>query len=207
MFVAMIWRQTDQSRLGPFNLAQEFWANYGGVHLIDSGHEPFNRAASRNKAVRVAEEAGVSKLVIADADCIPNPIALQEAWNAADDTAVQLPYTSCIVHAADGTVAGEYTFTCGGIYVTTTKAWWAAGGQDERFTMWAPEDMAFMIAHRTLLGKPFGRHLGRLLSLGHAADKHRHQNDESDELVKLYRRYEAADGDPAAMEALCFQWS
>jgi hypothetical protein len=206
MFIGMIWRPTV-GRTKSFDLAREFWSPYGPIRFFDSGHVVFNRAASRNKAVAAAEHAGQTKLVITDADCVPEPDALEAAWAESDDTAVHLPYTTCLTHTADGEPAAELGFTCGGVYVTTVAAWRAVGGQDERFNLWGPEDFAFMLAHRTLLGRDLVKHPGRLLSLGHELDPNRHTDDDSDELVQLYRRYEAADGNKAAMEALCFPWS
>ena len=206
MFIGMIWRPTPD-RTGPFNLAREFWANYGPVRFFDSGHPAFNRAASRNLAVRQGERSGSYKMVIADADCIPDPDGFAEACEQADDTAIHLPYTTCVVHDRHGKELGEFGFTCGGIYITTSNAWWGLGGQDERFTKWAPEDMAFSLAHETIYGKPLQRHPGKLISLGHEADPDRHEDTDDDPLVQLYRRYEAANGDRAKMEALCFPWS
>lgn len=206
MFIGMIWRPTT-GRTKAFRLANEFWTLQGSVRYFDSMHDQFNRAASRNATVRAAEKAGARKLVITDADCIPETAALEEAWEAADDGLVHLPYTTCLVEDRNGEALAEFDFTCGGVYVTTVEAWWAAGGQDERFTKWAPEDMAFWLAHRTLLGAPMVKHAGRLISMGHERDENRHEDSESDELVQLYRRYEKADGDREAMETLCSPWS
>lgn len=207
MFVGIIWRPTPD-RHAAFQQVFDYWKRAGAeTRFLDAGGDHFQRAASRNLAVRMAEKAGETRLVVADADCIPEPSAVEEAWAEADDTAIHLPYTSCITHTADGEPIAEFPFTCGGIYVTTVKAWWAIGGQDERFTKWAPEDMAFSLAHETLLGKPLVKHPGRLLSLGHQADPNRHTDTEDDDHVQLFRRYEHARGDRAAMEALCFPWS
>lgn len=202
MFIGMIWRPTAD-RVRSFSQAQEFWSLMGDVHFFDSGHEVFNRAASRNLAVKAAYEHGHRKLVVTDADCIPEPKPVEEAFTQVDDTAVHLPYTHCqVLNRADQIIA-DIRFTCGGTYVTTVDGWNNVGGQDERFNKWAPEDMAFMLAHQTLLG-PMIRHEGVLLSLAHGADEHRHAESETDPLVQLYRRYETANGDPERMRALCF---
>lgn len=205
MFVAMIWRATPD-RMDAFQKAFEFWSSVGHVHFFDSGHTPFNRAASRNLAVRTAVELGYEKLVVTDADCIPESGAVSDAWDAATDDAVRLPYTACNVRSSDGADLGTFTFTCGGVYVTTPTAWFAIGGQDERFDRWAPEDMAFSIAHKTLRG-PMPRHNALLISLGHGAPE-KHADSETDPNVALYRQYEAADGDPERMRELCSpRWS
>lgn len=207
MFVGIIWRPTPD-RHPAFTRVFEFWKRLEAeVRFFDAGGDHFQRAASRNLAVRMGEKAGHQKLVIADADCIPDNTALQEAWAEVDDTAIHLPYTTCITHTADGVPIAEIPFTCGGVYVTTAQAWRSIGGQDERFTKWAPEDMAFSLAHETLLGKSLVKHPGKLLSLGHQADPNRHEDSEYDDHVQLFRRYEHARGDRAAMESLCFPWS
>lgn len=201
MFIAMIWRP-QPSRERSFAFATEFWASMGTVRHFDSGHTPFNRAASRNMAVKWAAENGHSKLVITDADTIADHTAVIEAWNQADDSAVHLPYDLCRVFNAADQIVAEIPWTCGGIYVTTPHAWWAVGGQDERFTKWAPEDMAFKIAHETLIG-PMVRHHGNLASLSHDPDPNRHADSESDPNVQLYRSYQAAEGDREAISTLC----
>lgn len=200
--VAMIWRE-HPSRVRAFGIATAFWRQVGAVMLFDSGHGVFNRASSRNMAVRWAQEHGVDRLVVSDADTICDIHSVQEALEQADDSAVHLPYTVCRVFNEQDELAGEFTFTCGGVYVTTPTAWFAVGGQDERFTKWAPEDMAFNLAHETLAG-PMRRHDGAIASLGHARDEHRHSDDETDPLVQLYRQYEAAHGNVDRMRALCF---
>lgn len=198
----MIWRE-HPSRLRSFGIASAFWESQGDVMLFDSGHDVFNRAASRNKAVRWAEQNGADRLVITDADTICEPAPLHEAVAQADDSAVHLPYNVCRVFNQADEKVGEFTFTCGGVYVTTPQAWWSVGGQDERFTRWSPEDMAFNLAHETLAG-PMVRHDGVLASLGHEPDVNRHADDETDPLVQLYRAYERAAGDREVMTELCF---
>ena len=200
MFVAMIWRP-QPGRERAYAISSEFWSLLGDVKHFDSGHQPFNRAASRNAAVTWAQQHQYQKLVITDADTIVERDPLLEAWAQADNSAVHLPYDRCRVFNRDDTVAGEFTFTCGGVYITTPTAWWAAGGQDERFDKWAPEDMAFKFAHETLVG-PIVRHQGFLASLSHPPDPHRPADDATDPLVTLYRRYEAANGHPEQMRAL-----
>lgn len=202
MFIGMIWRPTPD-RKPAFARTFAFWEMMGEVQFFDSGHTIFNRAASRNLAVAEAHRLGFRKLVITDADCIPEPKPLCEAFYLVDDDAVHLPYTVCKVLNKQEQVTAELTFTCGGTYVTTVDGWNRVGGQDERFNLWAPEDMAFKLAHETLVG-PIIRHDGVLLSLAHDADTHRHTAFEEDPLVQLYRAYENADGDRERMTALCF---
>ena len=202
VFVGMIWRPTP-GRAVSHARALEFWSRFGVVRYFDSGHVPFNRAASRNLAVRTAEAEGHDRLVVTDADCIPDVSALIAAVGRADSAAVHLPYDVCRVFDVNDVIVGEFGFTCGGVYVTTPAAWFSAGGQDERFTVWAPEDMAFKLAHDTLLG-PMVRHHGVLTSLGHERDEYRHTDTDDDPMVQLYRQYEHANGNVTAMMQLCF---
>ena len=200
MFVGMIWRPTPD-RMAAFNRTVEFWSQLGDIHFFDSGHQTFNRAASRNLAVRAAEKAGNWKLVLTDADTIPEHRPVLDAFVAVNDRAVRLPYDRCRVLDTQDRILGEFPFTCGGVYITTVNGWFDIGGQDELFTRWAPEDFAFKLAHETLKG-PMVRHDGVLLSLGHGAGDR--AEAESDPEVQLYRRYEHANGNPEAMRALCF---
>lgn len=202
MIIFMLWRETPD-RVRSFRNAMDFWSMLGEVRLVDSGHTNFHRAASRNLAVMTAANLGHTKLVITDADTIPEAGPVKEAWSSVDDDAVHLPYSLCRVLDRSDRVVGEFGFTCGGVYVTTVNAWTAVGGQDEGFTAWAPEDMAFKLAHNTLLG-PMVRHEGVLLSLGHDQDPNRHTDAEDDPMVQLYRKYEHANGHPDLMRALCF---
>jgi hypothetical protein len=202
---AVIWRQTPD-RLPAYDRVWKFYRALDFVQAItfatiDSGHEPFNRAASRNLAVREAQRRGFSKVIISDADCLPELEPLLQAVHEANDEAVHLPYTTCTTHMPDGTVAGTFDFTCGGTYVTTPAAWWAAGGQDEGFTGWAPEDFAFMLAHETFLG-PMRRHDGVLTSLGHNLDPSRAHQETLDAGTNRYRLYEAAHHHPEMMRKL-----
>lgn len=193
MKVGIIWRP-EPSRMDAFDEVMEFYRGIGfDIALIDSGDPVFNRSASRNAAV----EAGCT--VISDADCIPDKTPLLEAIRDIDDSAVHLPYTSCETFHPNGTIAGRFTFTCGGCYVTTRDAWFAPGGQDERFAVWAPEDFAYRMAHETLIG-PMVRHAGILKARGH--DRPPKSGPDYEAAVALYRRYEAANGNREAMEEL-----
>ena len=200
VLVAMIWRATPD-RMVSFRRAVEFWQQFGDLRLFDSRHQVFNRAASRNRAVREAERLGHSKLVITDADTIPEIHPTLDALDAVTDSAVHLPYDRCRVLDESDQMLGEFEFTCGGVYVTTVNGWFRFGGQDERFTQWAPEDFAFKMAHETLVG-PMVRHHGVLMSLSHNRVSAKAAEDDSD--VQLYRRYERANGNPEAMRDLCF---
>lgn len=178
--------------------------------LVDTAHARFNRAAARNKAVQAA---GENVVVICDADTLPDLGAIAEAAEACRTTGmVHLPYTR--LKALDQFSSKRYRsgnyrnqryeldidWACGSVYVTTAAAWWAVGGQDERFTGWGYEDTAMMIAHRTLLG-PMPRHEGTVLQLWHPIDP-RNGDPDHDAGVIHYQSYLAADGQPDQVKAL-----
>lgn len=180
---------------------------------VDTDHDPFNRAAARNRAVRIAENSGYDVVVIGDADTLPEAAPLREAIEAAPtETRIRLPYTEYRSLRADGTrqyLTGTplpdcnhltVNVACSGVLVTTPATWWTCGGQDERMAVWSPEDIALLVAHRTLLGAEFARHNGRVYSLHHNAPQR--PGLEYDAAVELYHRYLDAAGDPVAMREL-----
>lgn len=188
-----------------------------GVYFVDvdTGHEPFCLAACRNKAVRLAESRGFDVVVLADADTLPEREPLHAAIEAAaGDTRVHLPYTeyrSLRAHGTSQFLQGKPLEQCNhltvpyatsGVYVTNPATWWACGGQDERMLGWGMEDVAWLVAHRTLLGTEPARHAGRLYALHHeSAVKH---GDQYDRNVERYQRYltAAEAGDVETIRAL-----
>jgi hypothetical protein len=186
-----------------------------GIIDVDTEHEPFCIAACRNKAVRRAESNGHDVVVLADADTLPEREPLLAAIEGARTSGrVHLPYTEYRSLCADGTAqyqagtplehCGHFTVAaaCSSVFVTTPDTWWSVGGQDERFRGWGMEDVAFLIAHRALLGAELVRHAGRVYALHHeSATKHGPQYEAN---VALYQRYLAAaeTGDPDAVWAM-----
>lgn len=181
------------------------------VILADSGHQPFNRAASRNHGVRTADP---DVAVVCDADTIPEPDPLHTAIDqAAADGLLHLPYTRYRALSRPGTAAalrGTHPAGChaeleldssqGGILVMRSDAWRAAGGMDERFTGWGFEDAAFHAAVETVHGKVI-RHPGTIHHLWHPSDIDMASPEYAANRA-LCQRYENAHGHPAAMRAL-----
>ena len=167
---------------------------------VDTDHEPFCLAACRNQAVRLAEAGGHNVVVLADADTLPEREPLLAAiQGAAGDNRVHLPYTEYRSLRQDGThqfLTGTRLEDCNhlvvpyatsGVYVTTPRTWWACGGQDEHMLGWGMEDVAWLVAHRTLFGAEPARHEGLLYALHHeSAVKH---GDQYDRNVERYQRY------------------
>lgn len=184
------------------------------IHLdVDSGHEPFSRAGSRNAGVRLVEAAGADVVVICDADTLAEAEPLHAAIAAASDGVMHLPYTRYRGLSAAGTarhLAGkpadqcpadlEHEWATGGIIVIQPAAWWAMGGMDERFTGWGFEDAAARICADALLG-PSVRHTGTITHLWHPPET----NLGSPQHVangQLCQRYVDATGDPEALQAI-----
>ncbi|MFD7909082.1 hypothetical protein ACFV4G_43465 [Kitasatospora sp. NPDC059747] len=185
----------------------------GAVIDVDTGDEPFNRAACRNAGVRRAARSHADVVVIADADTLAEEGPLRAAVEAAAASGlVHLPYTEYRSLNADGTAqhraglplpdcsALAVQGACSGIYVTTPATWWATGGQDERFRGWGFEDAAWELAHTALLGAPPVRHEGRVYALHHPPGAKEGPQYEAN--AALCYRYHVAASDPDAMRAL-----
>ncbi|MFE4513404.1 glycosyltransferase family 2 protein [Kitasatospora sp. NPDC056783] len=174
------------------------------THLdVDSGHTRFSRAASRNRGVALADQAGAEVVVLCDADTLVEEEALRAAVSAARrDDRLHLPYTWKRYLSPRGTrecLDGVPFSECHAESETEGKAsamairptaWFAAGGMDERFTGWGFEDEAFRISTGVILG-PAIRHKGVVVHLWHPKEK---GFDSPDYLTGqlLIRRYRAA---------------
>jgi hypothetical protein len=180
---------------------------------VDTSHESFCLAGCRNLGVNLAQIGGHDVVVLADADTLPEKEPLHGAIDAALTSGlVHLPYTQYRSLRADGTrqyLSGwelqncnhlVVPNACSGVYVTTPATWWSHGGQDEKFRSWSPEDVAWFISHKTLLGAEPIRHIGRVYALHH--DSPVKEGDDFDEGYARIYRYMQADGDEDAIRAL-----
>lgn len=180
---------------------------------VDTSHESFCLAGCRNLGVNLAQIGGYDVVVLADADTLPEREPLRGAIDGALTSGlVHLPYTQYRSLRADGTrqyLSGwalencnhlVVPNACSGVYVTTPATWWSHGGQDEKFRSWSPEDVAWFIAHKTLLGVEPVRHIGRVYALHH--DSPMKEGDDFDGGYARIYRYMQADGDKDAIRAL-----
>ncbi|MFK0202748.1 hypothetical protein [Streptomyces lavendulae] len=214
LMVAIPWRAEPGRELA-HSLVLRQWERVlpeAQVIDVDSGSEMFSRAGSRNEGVRQAEKAGADVVIICDADTLVEEVPLGLAIEGALTSGkVHLPYLVCRSLGVDGTAqycdnvplsecdAIPVHGSCGGVYVTTPSTWWAHGGQDERFRGWGFEDVAWYIAHETLLGEPV-RHEGNIYPLNHPVG-----SKKDSLLAENYAwlvRYEEASVNPEAMRAL-----
>lgn len=180
--------------------------NWEHVELFDTSHPTFNRAATRNRGVFAAEQYGCDVVVICDADSIPEQEPLKAAIHSSNDGIIHFPFTSVVEYPADRldeldpalsaarSIGKGWYPSQGGCWVATPKAWWEAGGMDERILHWGPEDRAFLAAYRTLLGDSV-RHEGMLVCVTHG-DRGR-EFDPGD--VNIMQKYEQAFGNKERM--------
>lgn len=211
------WRGGDAHREHHFEVVCEHLTKIlPGVHLtlVDDGSTPFSRAGSRNRGVRLSEEAAADVVVLCDADTLVEPGPLHDAiHNAHEDGLLHLPYTWYRGLSPRGTtdyLDGAFVEECqvdlqhewatGGILTIRPDAWWRAGGMDERFRGYGHEDVAFRVATDTLLG-PTVRHNGTIIHLWHPPSMGlgSPQHVANSELCD---RYNQANGNPAGIREL-----
>ena len=154
-----------------------------GLVLCDSGHDTFNRSASRNLGVKLAGQDEI--IVVCDADTLPDPHGLELALPAATHGGLHYPFSvvNYLTEAGtdlilrDGSVPDpariEFSLPSahGGCFVLRADQYCQAGGFDERFTGWGFEDNAWYAIVRDRIGKP-EHHDGVAWHLWHPHDRY-----------------------------------
>jgi hypothetical protein len=180
------------------------------IWVRDSGHDPYNRGASRNLIMMEAERAGFDVVVVCDADSIPERHALAEAISfAANNERLTIPFNQVKVLPANRFLVHpakyrsirpvyQYGESCGGIYVATPALWRLIGGMEERILGWGFEDQIILSGSITFAGGP---HFvpGVLFNVNHPRDTSSLLIESNDALI---RQYHAAEGDPEAFRRL-----
>lgn len=209
--VAVIWRPTPE-RERAFRFVTDRWRQLlpdAPVITADSGGAGFNRAASRNMAMRACVFADV--VVLSDADCVFSTDGdINAAIEAADKTGhLVMPWSAqhyCTAAETERIYQGNVAPLpghegSGALYVVTPTAYWACGGMDERTgPRWGAEDDCFLSAAFALVGVE--RLYGTVLSLHHA-DEHRPVGTvEHRPNAELARRYHDARSNRGRMLSL-----
>lgn len=209
--ITIPWRPTPQRRAAHDLVRDQYERLFPAAPVldVDTCHQPFNRAAARNRCVRLAEDLAAEVVVISDADAVFAPTgSLLEAIAAAGDGKLHLPYTAqhyCTEDETDRIFGGDRTPLpghpgTGACYVITPAAYWACGGSDERFIGWGGEDDGLVSAANCLIG--VRRHQGTVLSLWHADERRPVGSEEHRPNKELADRYLAASTSSKAMRQL-----
>lgn len=201
--VAIPWRP-QPDRLIPHIRATEFW-DYHGFQIIEADSNPdlpFSMCEARNNAVH---KVRTTKVILADADAIPDIAAVIQALN--NDDGVTWPFTIYRHIPNDYAVKPDlmtapidrtYRNSVGGCLICSVETYWQLGGMDERFERrWGYEDNAFHDVVTTL-SKAY-RIPGILFSFNHQADREMTHDNPNRYRADLYRM---AAGNPGLMREL-----
>lgn len=152
------------------------------LYLTDSGHEPFNRSASRNHGVACAHDGEL--VVVCDADTVPDPVSLKQCLMVAPRGGLHYPFsvvnylteagTDLVLRGQEPDPARiEFSIPTphGGCFVIRADQYRQAGGFDERFLGWGFEDNAWYATVRDHIGRP-EHHGGVAWHLWHPADRY-----------------------------------
>lgn len=139
------------------------------VHLADGKGKNFSLSAARNNAVVQAKSMGADVAIICDADILLEREAIINAlFHVKGFNSIVVPYKVVRYLTKKGSEIvlqkkwnpnhvssiAEFDWSVGGAIVTGVDEWERVGGQDERFTGWGCEDVAFMIAAEKMGNRP-----------------------------------------------------
>jgi predicted glycosyltransferase involved in capsule biosynthesis len=139
------------------------------VNFADGKGERFSLSAARNNAVSQAKAMGAGVAVICDADTILEIDSIIEAiLHVKSFNSIVIPYkisryltensSNAVLtknsNPNDLEAIASFDWSVGGAIVTPVDEWERVGGQDERFTGWGCEDVAFMIAAEKMGNRP-----------------------------------------------------
>lgn len=216
-------RAGDPRRDRTWEFVRAHWSSLGWP-IIEGHHDdgPFNAAAARNTAARLADETGCGSCeepwdvaVFIDADTVmfdhePVKRAVARAHATGKLIRPYRHYRMTDEAQADAIMAGHRpsgatrrlppVHAHGGVNVVPRSLWETVGGYDERFRGWGSEDTAFELACRVLGG--FEQGTGEVWHLWHAISDDRNTSLPGFQAnVALRRRYEQARR-PATMRGL-----
>lgn len=187
------------------------------VIVADSGHEKFNRGASRNQGVNDAWNMGYDQVVIADADTVPEASALYAALVECDDGRLHLPYNYFKALDKKSTIKfkrgfnrkqlkteDETSWSTGGVLVMTVDAYQRTGGQPA-LEGWGFEDTIFRTICDAILGET-KRHQGTIYHLWHPKVWNL-GSPEYEKNAEIAARFNEAEGDPMKIGMLIQEFS
>jgi predicted glycosyltransferase involved in capsule biosynthesis len=145
----------------------EYYSKLTGVILVDSTHEIFNRANSRNECVN---QSPTEILMVVDADnFIYHHQIIDGLQEFKKNKIITRPFNSIHYLNSDATerfyqdldnfspISSDHEYmppsnikiiNSGGAYITDKKSWFSIGGMDEKFIDWGLEDLAFNEKYR-----------------------------------------------------------
>lgn len=139
------------------------------VHFADGSKKQFSLAAARNNAIYQAKSMGAKIAVICDADTILEKEAIVDAVfhiKKFNSIVVPFKFSRYLTEASSKAVLEEnanpydvevmhiFDWSVGAAIISSVDEWERVGGQDERFTGWGFEDVAFAIAAEKMGNKP-----------------------------------------------------
>lgn len=224
--VVLVPRRPDgghRDRLWTF--CRRYWERHS--HEIVEGHDdgplPFNRCAAVNRAAATAGDWDAAFICDSDLLVHPEHLVREAAEQAVDTGQLVYPYDRYLYVAEPHTMqildhdtpVEQWNRTCIGFRfwvrhgyamgcpIIPRRLWDDMGGFDERFIGWAPEDHAMNAVATTLGGDHIITPGGSLFHLWHPIDGRPTDDDPHyAESCALFRRYQAAKGDVAAIRTL-----
>jgi hypothetical protein len=205
--VIIPWRP-QPDRLNAFHRVIDWWVERGFTPILSDSDpdKPFNLSQARNNGVRASEAFVV---ILADADTIPDDLAMARAVRRARHEVVVYPFDDYIYLAATADprdtstpldelpVERHFNHSFGGLMVVRRDIYWSLGGHDEKFEQWGYEDTAFQLAAEALFKTE--RVPGPVYAFNHSADRDMTARNPGRARVALYRY---ARRDPAIMREL-----
>lgn len=221
--VVIPWRETSPERRRALEYVKRWFEQNLGcrtdlgarypLFLPDSGHEKFNRGASRNLGMEWACLKRARVVIFCDADTVPEEAPLREAiYGASRDDRLHLPYTHFRGLTQSGTrralrgrpladqpTEDEHDHATGGILVISPKGYYEAGRHPE-LCGWGFEDTIFRICCDAILGET-RRYTGNIHHLWHPKDWNL-GSPQWEANKAISDEYTAVEGNRAAIEKL-----
>jgi hypothetical protein len=198
------WRAGDPDREAAHDYVTKHIASTGIPWFdVDSNHEPFSRAASKNLGAAVLRRDDV--LIFNDADMIipveQYRVLAQTAWDtgqlvigyveycALDQLTSERFYKGHTEPFVNRYPVSNVAFSLGGIVAIRNDRFIEAGGYDERFQGWGNEDFALAITCGTLFGNPLPRLEGQAIHFFHQHATLYVDDDQLKANAELLQRY------------------